>query len=84
MPHAGDLGLPVAAYILIILGLGLSALALPVGWALAAALSFICSDAILGWETFRLAPEHPARRLSSALIWPLYWVPQAGFFVTLG
>ena len=83
IPHAGKLHGPVAVYILIIFMLGLSALTLPMGWVALAAAGFIASDAILGWEVFRLAPDAPARTVTSALIWPLYWGAQLGFLLTL-
>ncbi|TMV09538.1 lysoplasmalogenase [Ruegeria sediminis] len=81
--RAGDLRGPVLAYIPIILGMGITVLALPdagsLRWALPAALAFIASDLILATERFLLPPEHPALRLTPYLVWPLYWGAQAGF-----
>ena len=80
-PRAGDLKGPVLAYIPIILGMGITVLALPdtgaLRWALPAAIAFIASDLILATEKFLLREGHPALRLTPYLIWPLYWGAQA-------
>lgn len=83
--RAGDLRGPVLAYIPIILGMGITVLALPeagaLRWALPAAMAFIASDLILATERFLLPPGHPALRLTPYLVWPLYWGAQFGFFL---
>lgn len=83
-PRAGALRGPVLAYVPIILGMGVAALALPPVGALAlaapAALAFILSDMVLAAETFLLPADHPARRVAPYAVWPLYWGAQAGFF----
>lgn len=84
-PRAGDLKVPVLAYIPIILGMGITVLALPdtgaLRWALPAAMAFIASDLILATEKFLLPANHPALKLTPYLIWPLYWGAQAGFLI---
>lgn len=81
-PRAGELKIPVLIYIPIILGMGISVLSLPSAgmlfWALPAALAFIASDLVLATEKFLLPPNHPALKLTPYVIWPLYWVAQAG------
>lgn len=85
LPRAGALRLPVACYIVIILAMGSAALAMPDSglrqWAVPAAALFMASDAILGVEMFAMRGDHPARRITSALIWPLYWLAQFGFLM---
>ncbi|WP_319546897.1 lysoplasmalogenase [Ruegeria conchae] len=84
-PRAGDLKIPVLAYIPIILGMGITVLALPdtgaLRWALPAAIAFIASDLILATEKFLLPAKHPALKLTPYLVWPLYWGAQAGFLI---
>ncbi|WP_170544469.1 lysoplasmalogenase family protein [Ruegeria arenilitoris] len=84
-PRAGDLKIPVLAYIPIILGMGITVLALPetgaLRWALPAALAFIASDLILATEKFLLPEDHPALKITPYLVWPLYWVAQAGLLI---
>ncbi|MFC6688552.1 lysoplasmalogenase [Jhaorihella thermophila] len=77
--RAGPLRGPVLAYIPIIIGMGISALALPFVAPLAAALAFIASDLILAAEKFLLPDRHPARRATAHAVWLLYWGAQAGF-----
>lgn len=84
-PRAGDLKLPVTIYIPIILAMGLAALSLTspaLIWVLPAAMSFMASDVILAFETFVLAQNHPLRRFTPYLVWPLYWGAQAGFYLS--
>lgn len=82
-PRAGALRIPVLAYIPIILGMGIAALALPrVGsliWVFPAAAAFVASDLILATEKFLLRSDHPALHLTPYAIWILYWGAQAGF-----
>ncbi|WP_170324521.1 lysoplasmalogenase [Ruegeria arenilitoris] len=84
-PRAGDLKIPVLAYIPIILGMGITVLALPetgaLRWALPAALAFIASDLILATEKFLLPKDHPALKVTPYLVWPLYWGAQAGLLI---
>ncbi|WP_170397731.1 lysoplasmalogenase family protein [Ruegeria arenilitoris] len=84
-PRAGDLKIPVLAYIPIILGMGITVLALPetgaLRWALPAALAFIASDLILATEKFLLPADHPALKVTPYLVWPLYWCAQAGLLI---
>lgn len=84
-PRAGDLKIPVLIYIPIILSMGVAALSLTspsLLWVLPAALAFMSSDVILAFETFVLAENHPMRRLTPYLVWPLYWGAQAGFYLS--
>ncbi|WP_170412069.1 lysoplasmalogenase [Ruegeria atlantica] len=87
VPRAGDLKVPVLVYIPIILGMGITVLALPeagaLRWALPAALAFIASDLILATEKFLLPDDHPAFRFTPYMIWILYWGAQAGFLIAL-
>ncbi|WP_299663662.1 lysoplasmalogenase [uncultured Ruegeria sp.] len=84
-PRAGDLKAPILAYIPIILGMGITVLALPdtgaLRWALPAALAFIASDLILATEKFLLPADHPSLKLTPYMVWPLYWGAQAGFLI---
>lgn len=84
-PRAGDLKGPVLGYIPIILGMGITVLALPeiglLRWALPAALVFIASDLILATEKFLLPPEHPAHKITPFMVWGLYWAAQAGLLI---
>ncbi|WP_164660000.1 lysoplasmalogenase [Tropicibacter sp. Alg240-R139] len=86
-PRAGELRGPVLAYIPIILGMGIAALALPQAgplvWVFPAAMSFVASDLILATEKFLLRPEHPLLRVTPYAVWPLYWGAQAGFIIAL-
>ncbi|MCA0928613.1 lysoplasmalogenase [Ruegeria profundi] len=84
-PRAGDLKAPVLIYIPIILGMGITVLALPesgaLRWALPAASAFIASDLILAAEKFLLPPDHRARRITPYMIWLLYRGAQAGLLI---
>ena len=84
-PRAGDLKGPVLGYIPIILGMGVTVLALPeagtLRWALPAACAFVASDLILATEKFLLPPDHPAHRITPYLVWILYWGAQAGLLI---
>jgi uncharacterized membrane protein YhhN len=48
---------------------------------LPAALAFMASDITLAFETFVLAEDHPARRATPYMVWPLYWGAQAAFLL---
>ncbi|KPD13703.1 lysoplasmalogenase [Phaeobacter sp. 11ANDIMAR09] len=84
-PRAGELKIPVLLYIPIILAMGLAAVSLTspaLLWVLPAALAFMTSDVILAFETFVLPEDHPMRRITPYLVWPLYWGAQAGFYLS--
>ncbi|MFC3615528.1 lysoplasmalogenase family protein [Lutimaribacter marinistellae] len=78
-PRAGALRGPVLAYIPVILAMGVAVLSLPNATAQLAALAFVASDTVLASEKFLLPDDHPARRVTPWLVWPLYWGAQAGF-----
>jgi uncharacterized membrane protein YhhN len=84
-PRAGALKGPVLGYIPVILGMGVAALALPgqggLIWVVPAALAFVASDIVLAIETFVLPGDHPVRRATPYVVWPLYWGAQAGFLI---
>ncbi|WP_170569406.1 lysoplasmalogenase [Ruegeria atlantica] len=84
-PRAGEFKRPVLAYIPVILGMGITVLALPetgsLRWALPAALAFIASDLILATEKFLLSANHPALKITPYMVWSLYWGAQAGLLV---
>ncbi|WP_171122816.1 MULTISPECIES: lysoplasmalogenase [unclassified Ruegeria] len=84
-PRAGELKVPVLGYIPIILGMGLTVLAVPdigpLRWALPAALAFIASDLILATEKFLLPQNHPSLRFTPYMVWILYWGAQAGLLI---
>lgn len=84
--HAGALRWPVVVYVGIIAVMGVMALGLPAPlWlALAAALCFVLSDAVLGLEMFVLSADHAARRITPFVIWLFYWAAQFLFLVSLG
>jgi uncharacterized membrane protein YhhN len=73
----GALRWPLTGYFVIILGMGVTALALPPAAGtlviLVGAGLFILSDMVLGVELFRLDPASPARKLTSRLIWFTYY-----------
>ena len=85
--RAGDLRWAVLAYVPIVTGMAYAAFVLPGIGPLAlvplAALCFLISDAILALELFILRPGGRAHRLAPALVWPLYWLAQFGFFWSL-
>lgn len=85
-PHTGALRWPVRVYVVIIVGMGLAALGLPEGYALATAgaLLFMLSDLILSVETFRMGAGHPARRWAGKLVWITYIAAQTGLLLGLG
>ncbi|WP_122073935.1 lysoplasmalogenase [Pseudophaeobacter sp. EL27] len=85
VPRAGELKIPVLIYIPIILSMGVAATSLTspaLLWVLPAALAFKTSDVILAFETFVLPEDHPMRRYTPYLVWPLYWGAQAGFYLS--
>ncbi|WP_120504660.1 lysoplasmalogenase family protein [Sulfitobacter mediterraneus] len=73
LPNAGDLRLPVAVYIGIIIAMGICGLMTAVPLVVSGALAFAASDTLLGLQTFVLARGDRAERWANVLIWPLYW-----------
>lgn len=90
----GAMRAPVVAYFAVIAIMGASAWALPENlgpaWLVIAlgATAFMTSDAILGAEIFRLAPDARARAWTPHAVWWLYWLGQgaitAGVLWALG
>lgn len=82
--RAGALRGPVMAYVAIILAMGWAAMGLPGGlprdFARLGALLFILSDAVLAAQLFLLEGGR-LRRVAPLLVWPLYWLAQAGIFL---
>lgn len=80
--RAGALRGPVMAYLGVILAMASVALALgnvpfwPV--VTVAALLFVLSDSLLALELFLLRPGHRVQRFLPFLVWPTYWLAQAG------
>ena len=83
LPAAGDLRIPVALYIPIILSMSLAALSLPPSPATAlillGAALFLLSDSLLAVETFLLDDGQPLARALARIVWPSYWMAQALF-----
>ncbi|MBD3663759.1 lysoplasmalogenase [Sulfitobacter aestuariivivens] len=75
--RAGELRLPVAIYIAIIMTMGVAALATQSPMVIIGAVLFMASDTLLGLQTFILAKGGPFERAANILIWPLYWVAVA-------
>ena len=75
----GAMRWPVFAYAVVILAMGCAALTLPAQyvWAAYGAIAFIASDMILSLELFVLPENAPARKITSPLVWVLYWGGQA-------
>lgn len=73
LPNAGDLRLPVAGYIGIIIAMGICGLMTAVPLVVLGALAFAASDTLLGLQTFVLVRGDRAERWANVLIWPLYW-----------
>ncbi|MBV1864295.1 MAG: lysoplasmalogenase [Rhodobacteraceae bacterium] len=84
MPRAGDLRSAILAYIPIITGMGIVALALPdVGLLLPGALLFVVSDLVLALEMFVFAAHSAARRFTPFVVWATYWAAQFLLFSAL-
>ena len=84
MPRAGDLRFAILAYIPIITGMGIVALALPnVGLLLPGALLFVVSDFVLALEMFVFAAQSTARRFTPFVVWATYWAAQFLLFSAL-
>jgi uncharacterized membrane protein YhhN len=84
LPRAGGLAGPVLAYIPIICGMGIAAVALPFGgqwsWVFPGALLFMLSDFVLAMEMFVLPKSVPMRRFTPFIIWLTYWGAQFSLF----
>jgi uncharacterized membrane protein YhhN len=80
-PRLGGMKIPVYCYQLVILAMGFSVLMLPSSWpiclGIVGALMFIASDCILSFELFIFNEDQPSKRLTSPLLWCLYWGGQA-------
>ncbi len=76
----GPLRLPVIAYVAAIVCMVLAALLLPLRFwpAIAGALAFMASDAILSLDLFKQAKLFGSPRLTAWAIWFLYWGGQVG------
>lgn len=75
--HAGALRVPVAAYVVTILAMGLAALQTGSATLIAGASLFMASDTILGTDRFVLVSGDPRRRWSGPAIWCFYIGAQA-------
>ena len=77
-PHTGDMRGPVRVYVLLITGMGLSALALPDAmiWALVGAGAFVVSDTVLAIQLFRLGPESRWYAPFARWLWAFYYIAQ--------
>lgn len=72
----GSLRIPVIAYSIAILFMGLASLTAPHVWIVAGAALFMASDTLLGWERFvmtSLSRNRPAMRYA---VWVLYYLAQ--------
>jgi uncharacterized membrane protein YhhN len=78
---AGPLAVPVAIYVMAIAAMGAGGVTFG-GLALAGAILFMASDAILGAEKFLMPETSPARRLTAPAVWVLYYSGQV--LITLG
>tara|TARA_R110002126_G_scaffold291803_1_gene459280 strand:- start:92536 stop:93246 length:711 start_codon:yes stop_codon:yes gene_type:complete len=75
LPVAGELRIPVAIYIVVIVAMALSALAVP-GWGVAVgAALFMASDTVLAAQKFLLAPER-SPYLRASFVWISYYLAQ--------
>lgn len=76
----GKLRIPVAVYVLAIVGMVVTSLLLPArAWpTTVGALAFMASDAILSFDLFKNAKLLGSPRLTAWAIWFLYWGGQAG------
>lgn len=82
-PAVGDtLRLPVTAYGLAILAMGLSSLVVAPRFVPLGAVMFMASDTMLGTERFLVAHGSAASRPLAYGVWTLYWLGQAT--ITLG
>lgn len=77
-PKLGWLALGVVPYSFCIAAMAVTAWWLPwAGWpAMLGALLFVVSDSVLSAELFRLAPDAPARRITTPVVWWTYALAQ--------
>lgn len=77
-PRAGNFRFAVAAYIPVILSMGVAALTLPAeGWigvSLVGAALFMFSDTVLAAEMFLIDEESRMHRWTPFVVWPTYWL----------
>ena len=72
-PHTGDMRWPVRIYVLLISGMGLTALGLPgLPLAVIGAFAFMASDTILSLQLFRMSATSSWQRPASIALWLLY------------
>jgi len=80
-PGLGSFRVPVALYSLAILGMGLSALDLPMSgptfWILIGAGLFVLSDSVLAIEKFHLTEVSHLNQIAQHIVWITYWLAQA-------
>lgn len=80
LPRVGTaLRLPVAAYAVAIVAMGIAAATTPSMLVIVGALLFIASDALLATERFLLPGGAPQRALTGPAVWILYYVAQLCF-----
>lgn len=79
----GPMTIPVIAYIAAIVAMGATALTLPagLGLAMAGALLFIASDAVLATELFKMPSDSPRLAFSSAFVWIAYYAAQVSILI---
>lgn len=85
-PHTGELRLPVRAYVVVIMIMGIAALGLAETHPLAliGALLFVVSDLVLSIETFVMGPAHRRRNMAGKTVWITYIAAQACLLLGLG
>lgn len=79
---APDMRLPIVAYVIAIVAMGVAALTLDNVFVIAGAVLFIASDAILAAEKFLMASLSPRRGPARIAVWLLYYAAQV--LITLG
>ncbi|MEJ8559983.1 lysoplasmalogenase [Yoonia sp. GPGPB17] len=82
--NAGVLRWPVVVYVGIIATMGILAVDLPAGFALGAlaAILFIISDTVLGFDTFVLPADGLPTKVAPFAVWTFYWAAQLLFLVS--
>ncbi len=76
-PHLGAMRIPVLAYVVAILAMGIAATGLVQLLVIVGALMFMASDIILSHELFVWKEGSRIRQYSPYFIWGLYWSGQA-------
>ncbi len=72
-PHTGEMKWPVRLYVLLISGMGITALGLPgMTFAVVGAFAFMASDTILSLQLFRMSENSAWQRPASVALWLLY------------